>query len=277
MSTKIINHDLRSVNGKYIQMPAYKGGQSGWGNLSIPNPYSESTTALYPIGTKFVDDDRVWRYVKAGNTCTRLRVLQSWNAYSSTTQRENNVLAVAAVVGDTTLTVTASGTITENMYAGGYVIVQATVKQLYRIESNAAIGAAATGLVTLDNPVRTALAVTNYAALYRDIYSDVRYLTDGTMAGWGAGVCVPHYTITSGSFSWGQTWGPCLVAGSDATGAGINERDLVMNIDGAANQTQDVSTSGFQHIGHLLAYTGPGPSGVDMDGANLFIMLKLAP
>jgi hypothetical protein len=268
---------LISVGGQYIVLPAYKGGQGDtWGNTEIPNPYSESTSRLYPIGTKFVDDDRIWRYVKAGNTCTRLRILGSYNAYATDLTREYAVLAVQAEVGDTTLTCTAQATVAENVFAGGYVIIQATVKQLYRIVSNTAATVGLTFTVTLDHPVRTTLAVTNYAGLYKDIYADVRYNHTNT-GGFIAGVCVPHYTITSGSYSWGQTWGPSLVACSDAIGADLNERDLVINIDGAVNITQDVSTSGFQHAGYLLAYTGPSTSGVDQPGANALVMLQLAP
>jgi hypothetical protein len=274
---RYFTHKLISHDGKYIVLPAYKGGQEVYKNLTIPNPYSESTSQLYPIGTRFYDDDRVWRYAKAGNTCTRLRVLSSYNAYSSTTVREYAVLAAAAAVGDTTLTLTAQGTVTADMFAGGYAVIQSTIKQLYRIVSNTAAAIGSTFTVTLDNPVRTVLAVTNYAGLYRDTYSDVRYLTGPTEQGWSSFVGVPHYTITSGSFAWIQTWGPCLVACSDAVGADINERDLVINIDGAVNITQDVSTGGFQHFGYVLAYTGPGPTGVDMPGANVYAMCQLAP
>ncbi|MFA5937257.1 MAG: hypothetical protein WC822_05290 [Candidatus Paceibacterota bacterium] len=269
-----VKQSLVSVSGQYIVLPAYKGGQGDtWGNTEIPNPYSESTVRLYPIGTKFVDDDRIWRYFKAGGSCTRERVAQTYNAYSTDGTLEYAVLAAAAAVGDTTLTLTAVGTtVTANDFAGGYVVIQATVKQLYRIVENTGAAAAATYTLTLDHPVRTALAVTNYAQPFRDTYSDVRVLTTG----FSAGVLVPHYTVTSGSYSWGQTWGPCLLAGCDATGASINERDLVMNLDGAANQMQDVSTSGFQRIGFLLEYTGTS-GGTDSAGANLFTMLQISP
>lgn len=274
--TTIINHDIRSVNGKYIRMPAYKGGQSGWGNLAIPSPYTESTKALYPIGTKFVDDDRIFRYVYAGNSCTRGRVLQSWNAYSTGTTREYALIATAGVADDTTIECTTQGTVTANLFAGGYCIVTAGGKLMYRVESNTATSGS-TFINTLDNPIRNAIADSDYIQVVRDKYADVRYLSSGEQAGWGSGVCVPHWTITSSSYSWGQTWGPCTLALMDDLGASISERGLVMLNDGAVWKTSADVTKGYQYIGYMIPYTGAGPSGVDAAGAWAMVELQLAP
>src|SRR4030066_783662 len=63
-----INHDIRSNNGRYIQMPVWHAGEpiDVWGKLAIPNPHANSsvgdTTQHYPHGTRFVDGDRTFYY-----------------------------------------------------------------------------------------------------------------------------------------------------------------------------------------------------------------------
>jgi len=272
-------HSLVAKDGKYIVMPAYKGGQAGWGNLAHPNVYSESVIQEYPIGTKFVDDDRIWRYVKAGNTCTRGRLLQSYNRFSDGTNVEYAVVPTAGVVGDDHIHFTAVGTVTENMFAGGYAILQSG-RLMYRIQEHDAVTALAAGTVTIDGTLRNAItALSHYVQLMRDIYSNVQYLSSGATAGWGTGVCVGHHTITSGSYAFGQTWGPCMVAGTDNYGANVGERLLVMGHDGASIlQTEHDETYDYQNIGPIIAYTGDGDgTGTDMPGAMMVVMLMLAP
>ncbi len=62
----IINHDVRVVDGATIYMPAWFQGEVGWGNLQRPNIYlaDGDATAKYPVGTKFVEGDRAFRYIK---------------------------------------------------------------------------------------------------------------------------------------------------------------------------------------------------------------------
>ena len=274
MTIRFFTHKLVAHDSKYIVLPAYKGGQEGYKNLSIPNPCSEDSVQKYPIGTKFVDDDRVWRYMKAGNTCTRGRLVQSYNAYSSGTTREYALIAIAGAVGDTTVTCTAQGTVTENMFAGGYIIVTSTGKLVYRIVSNTAATPGNTFVVTLDQPLRNVILGTDYIQCIRDKYADVRYFSGAPEAGYGSAVGAAHWTVTSGYYFWGQTWGPCSITGIDNVGASISERGLVMGTDGAVKCEY---TAGLQYIGYLIPYTGPSTGGVDMPAAWLLVELQLAP
>lgn len=272
-------HSLVQQNGQYIQMPAYKGSQEGWGNMTIPSPYEEDTAQTYPIGTKFVDDDRRWRMVKAGNAGTVGRILQSWNAFSTGTTTESATIAAAAADGDATISCTEQGTVTKDLFAGGYFTVYWEF-QVYRIVKNTAT-AGGTFTITMDNVLDQALVSTSVVTVYRDKYADVRHLTDGAQAGWGSGVCVPHRTITSGSYAWGQTWGPCGIAGTDNAGATANERGMSMMTDGSIFQTTGIHASNnqpqYQYIGYLAAYTGNGPTGTDQPGALFWVELQLAP
>ncbi len=274
---------LIAVDGQYVVLPKWKGGQTGWGNLAIPNPYELEQYAKYPIGTKFVDDDRRWRYVQAGNTCTAGRVLQSWNAYSTPTSgngttRETTTIAAAASDGDTTITCTELGSVTKNIFAGGYFLVYWEF-QSYRIQENTL--AATTFTVTMDLPLDQDISGSSVVSIYRDKYADVRYLSAGNQAGFGSGVCVPHKTITDEYYAWGQTWGPCGLAGTDNAGATANERGMSMMTDGSIYQTTGIHASNnqpqYQYIGHLISYTGPGATGVDQPGALFHVELQLAP
>ncbi len=59
-----INHDLRRNDGKTVFMPSWFQGETGWGNLGLPNVYKADSAQLYPAGTKFVDGERVFYYSK---------------------------------------------------------------------------------------------------------------------------------------------------------------------------------------------------------------------
>ena len=53
---------IMADQGRYVIMPPWKEGQSGWGNLAFPNVHSAGGEAvmLYPVNTKYVDFDRTF-------------------------------------------------------------------------------------------------------------------------------------------------------------------------------------------------------------------------
>lgn len=253
-----IIHSLISNNGKYIKMPAWFDGQQGWGNLAIPSPYEEEVYAKYPISTKFVDGDRTFHYIQHGNALTRGRVCASWNAYSTPTSgdgttRETATIAAAAVIDATTITCTDQGTITvANLFAGGYAMIYWEFLCL-RIESSTIEDTSGQFTVTFDNPLPVAIASTSNVSLYRQKYADVRYLSSGAHMDFGSGVAVPPYTRTDAYYSWGQTWGPCGLAGTDNIGGSAGERALVADQGGALLWAlADITTKSYQRIGYLL-------------------------
>ena len=64
-----VNHDIRSNNGRTIFMPSWFQGETGWGNLAMPNVYVEDSSAKYPVGTKYLEGDRRFRYTKYVGHC----------------------------------------------------------------------------------------------------------------------------------------------------------------------------------------------------------------
>ena len=109
----------------------------------------------------------------------------------------------------------------------------------------------------------------------------IQSCSSGAQAGWGSGVCVAHKTVASASYAWGQTWGPCGLAGTDNAGQTANERGMSMMTDGSIYQTTGIHGSNnqpqYQYIGYLLPYTGNGPTGTDQPGALFHVELQLAP
>lgn len=65
MTSKIgVNHDLRRNNGRTIYMPAWFQGETGWGNLELPNVYKADSSAKFPAGTKYEEGERIFYYAK---------------------------------------------------------------------------------------------------------------------------------------------------------------------------------------------------------------------
>jgi hypothetical protein len=267
----------------YIVMPAWKEGQKGWGNLHHPEVYEEEAIAHYPIGTDFVDGDRSWHYVQAGNSIVRGRVLASWNAFSTPTSgdgttRETATIAAAVVIDSKVITCTDQGTITvANLFAGGYAMVYWEFLCL-RIVSSTIEDSSGQFTVTIDRPLPVAIDSASVVSLYRDKYADVRYLTSGSEQGWASGVCVPNYTKTDTKYFWGQTWGPCGLAGTDNIGATAGERGIYRMHDGSVFVTTGIHASNnqpaYQHIGYVIPYTGD-ITGYDQPGAFIHVQLQL--
>ncbi len=282
-----MNHDLRSVDGQYIQMPRYKAGQEGWGNLTLPSPYSQGAAQLYPIGTKFVDDDRVFRYVQAGKTSAVGHPLQTHNRFGTATSgdgvtAETGTIQAAGAVGDLYLTLTDQGSATPaNVFAGGYATIYWEFL-VRRIESNTAEDDPSAGLfrIYLDRPLDIAIDAASVVSCYRDRYADVRRENTGDIELYAPVVAVPVITLTDTYYAWGQTWGPCGIAGVDNAGAVSSEQAFYQHA-GAHPQgslTSSDTTKMKQYLGPSACSTHSGTTaGVDQPGALIFINLQLAP
>ena len=274
-------HAIISNDGMYIQMPKYKGGQVGWGNLAIPSPYEIETLAQYPIATKFVDGENAYRYIQAGNACTAGRILVGYNAFATATSgdgttRETATIAAAASDGDTTITCTDQGSATpEDIFAGGFATIYWEFQVKY-IESNTKEDSGGEFILTFDFPLDQDIASTSVVSCYRNIFADVRYLTSGVQALHGSGCCVSNKTITDTNYGWGQTAGICGLAGVDNVGAGSDEIGMY-NHSGAVyfNMGSHASNNqpAYQYVGYIAGYTGH--TGADFPGALIPVKLCL--
>lgn len=165
------------------------------------------TTAQTQLGAlATTGDGRYFRYALAGATALVPGTLQQGPA--ETTAHERLAMAAAAV-GATSLTTTASITVTANQYTGGYAMVAVTpgIGQMFQIGTHPATTSAALTFNIVD-PVITALTTSSTVSLVANPYAGV-IINPTTATGTIAGVAVAATPIAG--YGWIQTKGPSNV------------------------------------------------------------------
>lgn len=277
-----VNHDIRSNNGKYILMPPYKAGQSGWGNIAIPNVQEAGgdTTALYPINTKFVDFDRTFIY---GYTATKYNAavksnLGMWN--------ENTPIVnctwggTAGVASDTvcpflTSSLTGHTTVVVNHFAGGYMMPRTSGIAYggYRIVSNTVFAGGADATTETDFVIEepglqaAVTADAAYCHLSRNPYTAMRsnWLGPNTFR-YSSVSGVTLIDPTASTYQWVQTWGPIQMLGDENAGKTVYSRVQYFAWDGTLLAAAGIDFGGTatqnQLAGTLLDYTYIAAAGV---------------
>ena len=177
---------------------------------AIPDPFSESATQLFPLGSKLEYGDRQFRYahiyngggVAAGVTLENI---------AATAHHRDVAVAEAASAGAKSITVTLGGTeATADYYNEGYIHINDVTGQgqLLRIKDHPAADASATLVLTLYDPLKTAITTSSKADLISSNYKSIN-----TAATTHVGVIVGVSTIamTANNYGWIQTSGPCSV------------------------------------------------------------------
>lgn len=186
--------------------------------ISPQDIFTESSISQTSLGALAVTaDGRRFRYVKAGGTALVVGKLQQCSA--ETTAWEN-LTAVAAAVGDTSIAASTTVTLTANQLAGGYAIITVTpgVGYTYGIGGHAAFTAAAP-TIQLTDPVQVALTTTSRIDLVPSPYSAI-IVNPATATGIPVGVAVK--AITAAYFGWVQTGGVGAVLADGAITVGTN-------------------------------------------------------
>lgn len=232
----------------------------------------------YPIGLRWAEGDRVFRYCKAGTAIpTPMKAGHCGNLPT-----EVFTAAVAYAAGAIKIaildTAIAHGV---DYYKDGYLWIQegnvsgqTTVSGIYRmhkIKSSTASDAESVTL-TLDDPLTRDVAASTWVTAWPNIYSNILATSSTFMSN----VCVPLIPVTIDYYFWGQTWGPCFgTVYSSTPGRVANQRDVYFNIDGALMTGAEIDLSSVLHqrAGFLITNTEPGGEGY---GDQLY-MLQLAP
>jgi len=230
------------------------------------NIYATGTTKLYPLGTRLEVDDRVFRYCRAGSVLVRYVASCNDDQWSVTNEEPNSL----AAIGATTISVV-NTTATADLYEGGWAVIFSSPMQVRRITGNAASDGTDCNLY-LDGALDAAIvADTTWVTAYPNIYYDVTGPpnTSGNVD-YISFVAVPVCTVASGSYFWGQTWGPCYgVASSTVPGGTAKQREVFFSTAGNIMAETD-QTDGMQYAGYLLPRTASG-------SGDQFYMLQLAP
>jgi len=248
-------------------MPPHKEGQEGWANLVEPDVYVLDTGQEYPIGTKFVDGDRVLHYGyiysdtasgdRGGIGCGDLNVMDT-----PTTS------AVIEPVGETEISIVDT-TSALNQWAGGLIwFMVAPYYTGYRIVGNTATAASAVVLTLERGILQATTASLGSNELYANPYTKLNVTwSSGDYSTSCMGIALP--TPVAERYMWLQTWGPCIVAGGDEVpGSEAGYRAAAINIDGTL-----ISVTGTQgqQIGHIINDTAATYI------ASHYVMLQITP
>ena len=189
-------------------------------NTDLPEPYAESITKLWPLGTKAINGDRIWRYCK--NSSAALTVIGSaLQAPPGAHADQTEDIVVAASAGETyaigskdiTLTSTANFAApwtTKDAGAEGYVSVNGGtgVGQCRKIKSHAAASGTATFVVTVYDGWSVAIVAGNSeCSLAENPYSNIVVAAALTTMPIG----VNPIAVTASYYFWAQTGGPAAV------------------------------------------------------------------
>ena len=219
MATKV-RQSLILDDGGAVILPPEPG--TNLRNLDIPNVYADETVQAYPLGAKYITDERIYRYSYAGAALKQGYLCESAALGGALTTAQIDLAVAAVAAGASDIYVTADTTSQPaNRFQHGWIsIVSGTnaqgAGQGYRIQSHVALTAASSCAVTIFGTVGKAITTDCKASLYANLYYAIKHTAATTPVGMPLGV--PNCDIASGSYGWLQTWGPCpTLTGSTTT------------------------------------------------------------
>lgn len=235
----------------------------------------QSADPIYPIGMRYAEADRVYRYCKASaNGCAQ----PYWGAQDPHTYKSDGskdciegVTVGAKVIGDTTLVVadTVAAHVADFFKGGWAVLTVGSTIQMHQIKSNTAAGTTVT--LTLEKALAIDVAAGSQIQVFPSIYSSVERILGGGDTK-GVTVCVPNIIVTGSYYFWGQTWGFCYGIPSEAFPRGSYENRLVFNYDGSIKLATSGANLEHQTAGHRLFNYEDDPT-----GALVLYMLQISP
>lgn len=163
-------------------------------------------------------DGRTYRYASAGGSNLapgKLNVNADGNADAT-----NKTIAASAAIGATVLTVDVGGSITANVYAGGFLTINDATGEgiTYAVTGNTGRTGAGEITVNLQEPVQVALTVdvSEYTLTVNSFASVVISATDQA----DQPVGVANVTVTAAYYFWSQTGGTCSALADEAYARG---------------------------------------------------------
>ena len=184
-----------------------KGGSSA----ATADPFSESATQLFPLGTKLIYNDREFVYGECGGTAiTAGKLVQ----HVTEVAHHTDMTATATVAaGETAISVETNGTdLTLNQYAEGYLFVNDVngEGQCLRVKSHSAHDHSADPSVeiTCYDDLKTALTTSSQLTLMPNAYDN---LVVAPTTHTGACVGATTVDMTADYYGWFQTKGPAAL------------------------------------------------------------------
>jgi hypothetical protein len=213
----------------------YRGGvvSSDGFDFADADPYSESATQLFPLGSTLNWGDRVFKYAQMDGAVTAGKLLQqAASIVAHHSQMSTTAIVAVSTSGTVDISVETAGDtdITLNQYQEGYLLVndQTGAGQSWKIKSHPAHnhGDDPTIVITCYGKVSTALAAgaSSQLTLTTNPYKDV--IVSPTSATGGV-VGVTNIDMTDDYFGWIQVRGPkaCLAGETLVLGMSVMASD----------------------------------------------------
>lgn len=186
----------------------------------VVDPYGESAEQQFPLGSKLIYGEEVYRYCKNGGVAGAVSELMQ--AVVPLAGHINEVLGTHAI-GSTTINFTPNTATTddlaENELQDGYILIYDDVGEghKYKILSHPAIVGAVVGVLTLVDPVRVAIGASAVGTVIHNRFSNV-IVHPAPITAIPAGF--NQQVITASYYYWILTQGPTglLVDGSIVLG-----------------------------------------------------------
>lgn len=177
--------------------------------------FSTSSTQGTSIGAQATTGDgRVFRYCLAGGTTLVPGKLQQASAEDTTNYQ--NLAAAATAIGDNSIVISTSTTVTANIFTNGFVTTTTSTGAgyTYGIASNTATAGAASLTLTLSDKIVVATTTnTRFDLIPNPLASVVVNPTAASSAPVGAAI----YPITNAQYGWLQVAGPIGLLVDDQT------------------------------------------------------------
>ncbi len=207
------NHTVYNNDGYILEYPNV-GEAVDLLQSRPPNPYAESITQEFPLGTVLIQAEREWLYSKNGGTGLNIAApLQAAIAVHAE-QNDDIVVGATSAIGSYTVTLTSTDNLDgtpndeDNAFAEGYLIVndEAGEGQMYKIKSNEGFDADEGDKVfTLYDPLTIALTTSSEVGLMKNP-QDLVIATTAIMTAVFAGI--PLIAVTANYYFWSQITGP---------------------------------------------------------------------
>lgn len=208
------NYTRKVINqGGYVVMTPQVSGLARLFQQATIDPYAESELQEWPLGTKLIQGERVWRYCRAGGTGLNIAAPCQAAIAVHADQSEDIAVGVAAAIGDTVVSLTSTANLDgspndeDNNFRDAYLLVNdaAGEGQMYKVKSNGGFSGTDEALFTLFDPLTIALTTSSQCSLMLCPYDRV-IATTAVMTGVFAGI--PQIAVTADYYFWIGTGGP---------------------------------------------------------------------
>jgi|GEM_PF-1337656 len=209
------NFPVESNNGYIIHFPRNNDGDYSLNN-NLADPFAESATQLFPLGTILIDGDRKWVYCKNGSVALNIAAPVQSAAAVHAEQDDDIVVGAAAAIAATAVELTSTANLdgapnnVANDFKEGYMVVndEAGEGQLRKIISNDALVTTGDSTFNLYDALTIALTTSSEAGIVRSPYYKV-IATAAVVTGKVIGV--PLIAVTASYYFWCQCAGPAPV------------------------------------------------------------------